>query len=143
MIRISIARQSRQWPACAPLIRRALQKTHRIAHGPSGEISILLADDAFVQNLNKTWRGKDKATNVLSFPQDVPGMLGDVVLAYETIAREAEAQGKSFAAHLTHLVIHGYLHLIGYDHENKAQAATMETLETQILKSLNIKNPYE
>ncbi|MCK6417404.1 MAG: rRNA maturation RNase YbeY [Alphaproteobacteria bacterium] len=142
MIRISIARQSPLWPAYGPLIRRAVKSAHRLAKGPAGEVSILLADDTFIKDLNKTWRGKNKATNVLSFPQDTPGILGDIVLAQETIAREAKAQRKSFAAHLTHLVIHGYLHLIGYDHENKADARKMEDLEIKILTSLKIKNPY-
>lgn len=106
------------------------------------EVSVVLADNDFVQNLNREYRGKDKPTNVLSFPQDPP-MLGDIVLAFETIAREAVEQNKDFSAHLTHLLVHGTLHLLGYDHENDQEAQEMEGLEIEILKKMGINNPYE
>jgi probable rRNA maturation factor len=106
-----------------------------------GEISIVLADDDFVQNLNKQYRGKNKPTNVLSFPnEDEP--LGDVILAFETVAREAEEQGKTFRDHAAHLIVHGILHLMGYDHEDEGEADKMEAREAKILKKLGIANPY-
>lgn len=122
------------------------------ATGPV-EIAITLSDDAEVQVLNRDWRGKDKPTNVLSFPglegamagllpPDAPRPLGDLILAYETCAREAEEQGKSLADHARHLVVHGVLHLLGYDHETDAEAEEMEALETTILAGLGIADPY-
>lgn len=112
------------------------------------EISIVLADDPFVQDLNRTWRGKNKPTNVLSFPQDPdPGTeevnLGDVILAYQTVKKEAQSQGKSFMDHTSHLLVHGILHLLGHDHENDDEAEEMESLEIQILEKLGVKNPYQ
>ena len=106
------------------------------------ELSLVLADDAFVQGLNKAWRGQDKPTNVLSFPSDAPTLLGDIVVAYETSAREAAEEGKSLAGHLSHLVVHGFLHLVGFDHENEDEADAMERLEAEILSSLGIASPY-
>ena len=106
----------------------------------------MLADDAFVQHLNKTWRGKDQPTNVLSFPagENTAGIdhLGDIVLALETITREAREQDKKPADHLTHLVVHGMLHLLGYDHEDDDEAEEMEALERRILAGLGIADPY-
>ena len=107
------------------------------------EVSVVLADDREVQNLNKTFRQKDKPTNVLSFPSTVEGELGDIILAYETIMREAEEAGISPLNHTLHLIIHGFLHLLGYDHEEESEAQHMENMEIQILKTLNISNPYE
>lgn len=111
------------------------------------EISVVLADNLFIRNLNKTYRGKDKPTNVLSFPQDPDAggkmiNLGDVVLAYETVKLEAESQDKSFPDHVTHLLVHGILHLLEYDHENDEEAEEMESLEIRVLERLGIKNPY-
>ena len=111
------------------------------------ELSVVLTDDAEQQELNKQWRGIDKTTNVLSFPQIEPfapvsGLLGDIILARETLVREAEEMGISFTAHFTHLVVHGFLHLLGYDHIEDDEAEEMEGLETEILAALGIADPY-
>jgi probable rRNA maturation factor len=104
---------------------------------------VLLADDAALRALNRDWRGKDKPTNVLSFPAPQGGeMLGDIALAAETVAAEAQAQGKPFAAHMAHLLAHGFLHLLGYDHEIEAEAEAMEARERAILVSLGLPDPY-
>ncbi len=119
------------------------------------ELSLVLTDDAHIRDLNRTWRGKDKATNVLSFPAgehheaevsddyaDPPMLLGDIVIARETLVREAEEEGKSRQDHFTHLLVHGFVHLMGYDHEDDAEAEEMEALEAEILAHLGIANPY-
>jgi probable rRNA maturation factor len=109
----------------------------------AGEVAILLTGDAEMQALNRQWRGKDTPTNVLSFPSgEQDGHLGDVVLAYETVEREANQQTISIADHAAHLVVHGMLHLLGYDHEQEDEAVKMETLETKILSTLGIADPY-
>ncbi|HVY83540.1 MAG TPA: rRNA maturation RNase YbeY [Caulobacterales bacterium] len=109
-----------------------------------GTVSLLLGDDAAIAALNHEFRGKDGPTNVLSFPPAPPadGFLGDIALAAETIAAEAQFQGKSFGAHAAHLVVHGFLHLVGYDHVNDADAQVMEARETAILRSIGIDDPY-
>lgn len=121
---------------------------------PKGEqgkiITLLFADDETMQDLNKEWRGLDKPTNVLSFPapkdQPVPPgelpLLGDIILGFETCAREAQEAGKTLADHTCHLIVHGVLHLLGYDHENDKDAEVMEAAEVKILSTLGIKNPY-
>jgi probable rRNA maturation factor len=116
------------------------------------ELAVMLTDDGGIRTLNKNWRGLDKPTNVLSFPalqltterssQDAPRMLGDIAIAYETTRREADDEQKRFDHHLSHLAIHGFLHLIGYDHEKDQDAETMETLEREILAQLGIPDPY-
>jgi probable rRNA maturation factor len=115
------------------------------------ELAILLADDEVVRRLNRDYRGRDKATNVLSFPaaeggpaadDAAPLLLGDVVLAGETVSREARIQRKPVAAHLSHLVVHGVLHLLGYDHSRAAEAHRMEALETEVLAGLGFADPY-
>ncbi len=112
------------------------------------EVSLVFTDDARIRVLNRQYRGKDQPTNVLSFPAAplAPGKLGpplgDIVMALETIAAESGAQRLDFADHVTHLIVHGFLHLIGYDHETDGEAAVMEWLETAILASLGIADPY-
>jgi probable rRNA maturation factor len=111
-------------------------------------VSLCLSDNARVRELNARWRGMDKPTNVLSFPA-APGdslgetfMLGDIALAYETMADEAETSGVALADHYRHLVAHGFLHLMGYDHQTQEQAGRMEALETRILARLGVADPY-
>ncbi len=112
------------------------------------EVSLLLADDAEVRALNARWRGQDKPTNVLSFPAAPPerlreaATLGDIALAFETVSREAEAAGIPIADHYRHLVAHGFLHLIGYDHQTDEEAERMEALETRIMARLGVADPY-
>jgi probable rRNA maturation factor len=116
------------------------------AGGAAPGVTILLSDDGHVHELNRHYRGKDKPTNVLSFgaPKEFAGAprLGDVVLAYETVAAEACAQDKSLAHHLQHLTVHGVLHLLGYDHDLPAEAARMEAAEHEILARLGVPDPY-
>ena len=116
------------------------------------ELAVMLTDDSGIRTLNSNWRGIDKPTNVLSFPAlqptapqkpgDAPRMLGDIAIAYETMRREADEEGKPFDHHLSHLAVHGFLHLIGYDHENDDDAAAMQALEMEILAELGIPDPY-
>jgi probable rRNA maturation factor len=108
-------------------------------------LALLLTDDAAVRRLNATWRGLDKPTNVLSFPAaETPDSrhLGDIAIAFETTAREAKDEDKPLADHLAHLAVHGFLHLVGYDHQSDAEAETMEQLERDILARLNVPDPY-
>ena len=115
------------------------------------EVALLFTDDQAIAEINAEWRGKNAPTNVLSFPApaDMPvpagetRPLGDVVLAYGVVAREAADQGKTLRDHTTHLILHGVLHLLGYDHEDDEEAEEMERLEAGILKGLGISNPYE
>ncbi|HEY9011606.1 MAG TPA: rRNA maturation RNase YbeY [Devosia sp.] len=127
-------------------IHEALKQSRAKVAGIA-ELSIVLMDDASQQELNKEWRGIDKPTNVLSFPQIEPfspvlGILGDITLARETLEREAVEQGVNFTDHFTHLVVHGFLHILGYDHVDENEALVMEGLETQILATLGIADPY-
>jgi probable rRNA maturation factor len=149
-VTIEIAAQSTAWeklPGAQAMVRRAVEAVLRDEHIGDGEIGIALADDARMRSLNKSFRATDKATNVLAFPApklhgDGPKPLGDIVLAYETMAREAEAEGKTAEHHLMHLAVHGTLHLIGFDHIDDADAEAMETRERAILARLGIPDPY-
>ncbi|MES2984794.1 MAG: rRNA maturation RNase YbeY [Pseudomonadota bacterium] len=144
---ITILTHDPRWKGLRPTVERAVaaalaqQKIIRAA------VTVVLADDAEIQALNKQYRGKNKPTNVLSFPDgSVDGgvrQLGDIVMAYETLAREAVAQGKPLKRHLTHLAVHGTLHLLGFDHEVEAEAEAMEACEIKILARMGIANPYE
>jgi probable rRNA maturation factor len=130
------------------IVRRSIAEA-AVPSGAKGELAIVLTDDASIRALNKQWRGRDEPTNVLSFPalapftnSRQPRLLGDIVIAYETTEREAAEQGKRVADHLAHLTVHGFLHLLGYDHESDAEAETMESLERKILARLDIADPY-
>jgi probable rRNA maturation factor len=134
---------------CREAARAALASAEAALTGDA-ELSLVLGDDALVRSLNREWRGQDKSTNVLSFPAldaenpppGAPHLLGDVVFAFETVAAEAEAQGKPIAHHLRHLVVHGVLHLLGFDHLVEAEAERMESLETAVLARLGVPDPY-
>lgn len=141
---IDIARPAKGWPDVAPLIRTAALAALAEVDSPTlGELSVVLSDDMQVRHLNRDYRGQDKSTNVLSFPMpDGLGLMGDVVLARETIAQEAKSQGKSFEHHFIHLLIHGILHLQGFDHQTGHEAADMEAREIRALTCLSIDNPY-
>jgi len=141
-------------PDAEAVIHRAVAAAAEMAAADVGdaELAIMLTDDAGIQTLNLNWRGIDKPTNVLSFPalqptgagapDDAPRMLGDIAIAFETTRREADDEQKPFDHHLSHLAVHGFLHLIGYDHENDDDAEAMESLETEILAQLGIPDPY-
>jgi probable rRNA maturation factor len=138
------------WSACSAAdatVRRAIEAAMRAAGRP-GAIAVMLTDDASIRAMNAQWRGIDKPTNVLSFPAaQTPAAsgeahLGDIAIAYETVAAESASENKAFADHLAHLAVHGYLHLVGFDHETDVEAADMESLETRILSGLGIADPY-
>jgi probable rRNA maturation factor len=128
------------------LLRRAVRAAAAVLSTSGAELAIVLSDDSAIRLLNRRWRGVDKATNVLSFPTETtdgaPPLLGDIVLAYETISREARREGKPLAHHLAHLAVHGFLHLNGYDHDRDADAEAMEELERRILRRLTVADPY-
>ena len=154
-IEVDLVVEAGSWPAERELAALAGRAAEGVlaAIGRDGatasELSIIFSDDAHVRALNAAWRSKDAPTNVLSFPAFPHGrggalapMLGDIVLAAETVAREAQAEHKPRADHITHLIVHGILHLIGYDHEGDAEAEEMEELERRILAGLDIPDPY-
>ena len=133
-------------PDAEARVREAIAAAAALAPA-AGEVSVLLTDDATIRVLNRTWRGLDKPTNVLSFPAAAakPGaqaLLGDIAIAYETLAREADEKHIQFSDHLCHLAVHGFLHLLGYDHETDSQADAMEGLERTALARLGIADPY-
>ena len=127
------------------LARTAILQILESLESPTlGELSLAFVSDSDIQRLNRDYRHKDSPTNVLSFPDEGPApLLGDIVLALETIQREAAEKAIPIEAHVSHLIIHGFLHLQGYDHETEAAAADMEALEITALAALNIDNPYE
>ena len=143
MIEVEI--EDEAWTAALPLAATVVERAASAALGAAqGDLVVLLTDDAAVQDLNARFRGKDRPTNVLSFPAAVSAAphLGDLVLAYGVCAAEAAAQGKSLADHLSHLTVHGVLHLLGRDHEAEAAAEAMEAEERAILASLGVADPY-
>jgi probable rRNA maturation factor len=143
------------------VLRRAIAEAAHAASKTAGEVTVVLTDDIAMRKLNRDWRNKNRPTNVLSFPAIVrppeiglerprpaphaaamPLLLGDIVIAYETTKREALAAGRPLAHHLAHLAVHGFLHLVGYDHQADRDAETMEAMETTILARLNVSDPY-
>lgn len=143
------------WPdeaTLTALVEQALSATFAElspARPGSSELGVVFTDDARIRELNAGWRGKDKATNVLSFPAfpetksgALPPLLGDIVLAAETVAKEAALEAKPLSNHISHLVVHGLLHLLGHDHETDAEADEMEALERRVLARLAIPDPY-
>jgi probable rRNA maturation factor len=155
LIAIDLLVEAGDWPkkqALRGLVERAVSAAVEeagVASATLSEVSIVFSDDARVRSLNAGWRDKDKATNVLSFPafavkpgEKLPPMLGDIVLAAETVAREAELEGKPLEHHISHLVIHGLLHLLGHDHDDDNEAERMESMERAALARLAIPDPY-
>lgn len=153
-VTVDLSVESPLWSAVsdlASLAERAIATASTEAGAelpPHCEVSCLFCDDEAIRSLNAQWRGIDKPTNVLSFPAggpDAPGasrLLGDIVLAYETVEREAASEGKPLEAHVLHLLVHGFLHLIGHDHEEAAQADVMEALESRTMIRLGCADPY-
>ena len=151
-IALAVLVEAPHWRRRVPDVARSVRGAARAAlaagDGPArAEMSVVLSDDARVRELNRAFRRKDRPTNVLSFPAgatrpDGVALLGDVVLAFETCAAEAKAQGKTLRAHLAHLVVHGVLHLLGHDHMRAREAERMETLERAALARLGIADPY-
>jgi probable rRNA maturation factor len=158
-VEVTIAVSCQAWPAACPeagslagrAARAALAAEPPAMAGRPVLLGIVLTDDREQRVLNRTWRGRDSPTNVLSFavgdpddpvPPGAPILLGDVVLAFETVAREAAEQKKPLSDHLSHLVVHGVLHLMGLDHESEEEAAIMEAREIEILARLGVPAPY-
>jgi probable rRNA maturation factor len=162
---VGIVIESEAWrmlPQAEDIVRRAIafaatcpDPTRECAKAGLGrqrnaELSVLLCDDETIAHLNGRWRGQEKPTNVLSFPAPPPHgavpderiPLGDIAIAYETLAREAEENGKTVVDHLSHLVVHGFLHLLGYDHHMDDEAERMERLERDILARIGVADPY-
>ncbi len=142
---IEIEVEDEAWTRALPdVVALAEQAALAAAQGDDGEIAILLTSDEAVRDLNARFRGRDAATNVLSFPAPATagGQLGDIALAFGVCATEAREQGKPLAHHLSHLVIHGVLHLLGYDHQAEGEAERMEALERTLLAGMNIADPY-
>lgn len=148
---IEVMVQSPRWkkqPRAATIVRNAVQAAAK-ATSTKSELAIVLTDDSAIRTLNREWRGFDKPTNVLSFPAaqsrdavSPDNSLGDVIIAFQTVAREAASEGKPFKNHLAHLAVHGFLHLLGYDHETDRDASKMERLEVKILAGLGVPDPY-
>lgn len=155
-ITVDVLAESPLWeaaPDAEAVVRRAISQASAVVdpNGPAAEVAVLLCDDATIAALNAQWRGRDEPTNVLSFPalpasgpmvSDGAVHLGDIAIANETVVREAREQGRTVSAHLAHLAVHGFLHLLGYDHQTDSEAEHMEGLERAILAALGISDPY-
>ncbi len=153
---LTLVEEDGDWSGFGPLqdvvgdVAAALGRDRRLRSAAVGEASVVLASDALVRKLNRAHRGKDAPTNVLSFPfqrppgagEDAGNYLGDIVLAAETVRREAAERGIEPRHHFQHLVVHGVLHLMGYDHDTDAAAAEMEGLETDVLAAIGVADPY-
>lgn len=146
---IDIAVLDPQWTGAISDLDAVCSRAARAAGGVLGQVqsadlSVAFMDDAQIRTLNLQFRGQDKPTNVLSFlPDGHNPVMGDIALAYETCVREAADKNISLSDHITHLIVHGYLHLSGYDHQTDSEASAMEALEITALKTLKIENPYE
>jgi probable rRNA maturation factor len=165
-VKLEIAVHSKLWQkqrTAQSIVRKAVLAAAKAASTAPAELAIVLSHDSAIKALNRDWRGKNTATNVLSFPAAPAGpwpkagkygkktsdksgpplpYIGDIVIAYQTTAREAEAEDKPFSHHLAHLAVHGFLHLLGYDHETDRDAEKMESLERRILRRLAVPDPY-
>jgi probable rRNA maturation factor len=145
---IAVEVEDEAWTAALPgAAELARQAAEAAIAGHAGEVAILLTGDEDVRDLNRRFLSKDKATNVLAFPDIAaakePGRLGDIALAFGVCRAEAADQAKPLADHLRHLVVHGVLHLLGYDHQRDEDAARMEAVERRILAGMNISDPYQ
>jgi probable rRNA maturation factor len=135
-------------PLAEITVRKSILAAAAALSTAAGEVSIVLTDDSAIRSLNRNWRGIDKPTNVLSFPASGPDtgegvrLLGDIVIAFETLEQECADENRDFLHHLAHLAVHGFLHLNGYDHQSDAQAEAMEGLESRIMTRLNMPDPY-
>jgi probable rRNA maturation factor len=148
---VDIRADDERWQAALGDVEGLSEKVLQAASietGVGGEVSVLLTNDAEMRALNKQWRNIDKATDVLSFPVDgpeipnAPKLLGDIALGYETALHDSETMKRPFESHVSHLLIHGFLHLLGYDHINPEDAIVMEPLEAKILAGLGWPDPY-
>ena len=151
-MQIDVIVRSARWqkqPRAKTVVKTAILAAAKAVSTSRAELAIVLSDDSAIRALNRRWRGQNAPTNVLSFPAPATGKkqtaspyIGDIVIAYQTTAREAIAEGKPFNHHLAHLAVHGFLHLLGYDHETDRDAQTMERVERTILKGLAVPDPY-
>jgi probable rRNA maturation factor len=141
-VAIPCAAWRRELPGAARLARETARAVLVDAGVGAVEVCLVLSDDDEMRQLNRRWRGKDAPTNVLSFPTGETRMLGDVVLAFETVVREAEEGDRPFVHHFRHLIVHGVLHLLGYDHEAESDAVRMENHERRILTEFGVPDPY-
>jgi probable rRNA maturation factor len=143
VIAVDVVTKNKKWVGKEKLVERLAKKLISLVKSDAQEISISLVSDRQMKKINSQFRDKNKPTNVLSFPAFDRLFLGDIVIAYETLEREAKEQKKKFNDHLTHLILHSILHLLGHDHEEEKMAQKMEKLEIKILKQLDIENPYK
>ena len=143
MIAVDVVTKSKKWVGKEKLVERLAKKLISLVKSDAQELAISLVSDRQIKKINLQFRDKNKPTNVLSFPAFDRVFLGDIVIAYETLEREAKEQKKKFNDHLTHLILHSILHLLGHDHEEEKMAQKMEKLEIKILKQLDIENPYK
>jgi len=143
VIDVDVVTKSKKWVGKEKLVERLAKKLISLVKSDAQELAISLVSDRQMKKINLQFRDKNKPTNVLSFPAFDRLFLGDIVIAYETLEREAKEQKKKFNDHLTHLILHSILHLLGHDHEEEKMAQKMEKLEIKILKQLDIENPYK
>ncbi|MBN9564984.1 MAG: rRNA maturation RNase YbeY [Alphaproteobacteria bacterium] len=148
MTELNIRVEDKRWQKVIQAPKRWLNQVIMLIQSHHPELSpialtVLLSTDEHIQNLNHIFCGKNMPTNVLSFPASEPGYMGDIILALETCVRESQLEGKPILNHATHLLVHGTLHLLGYDHQNDLEAKAMENMEIELLQKLDIPNPYK